>query len=305
MTYAAEVIADSTAFGTRLTTFEVCFPRFILAEVNTHRTMSRNSASSRAIPVPRRIKQVRENPFVPEAFAKNKSGMQAGAAVEPLVNEEARNAWLQVADVAADFAGALDALGIHKQWANRLIETFAWHTCVISGTEWDNFFALRLSTAAQPEMQVTAKLMKEAYEASAPRELEPGDWHLPYTDAHVRGDAQALQDFVKISVARCAAVSFERQDAEKTLEQLVARHDMLRSSGHMSPFEHQAQVVAGVDEVTVGNVPGVWYQPPFHQTYEATRTGEYRFAGFFCGNFRAPFLQYRKMLPGERIYEGE
>jgi hypothetical protein len=48
-----KILADSVAWhgGERLTTFEVTFPRIVLAEFNTHRMLSRNSASSRAIPV--------------------------------------------------------------------------------------------------------------------------------------------------------------------------------------------------------------------------------------------------------------
>ena len=45
-------------------------------------------------------------------------------------------------------------------------------------------------------------------------------------------------------VARCAAVSYERQRAEKSVEEYVARHDALKASGHWSPFEHQAKVAS-------------------------------------------------------------
>ena len=49
--YRARVLLDSVSpAGVRLTTLEVTFPRFVLAEFNTHRVFSRNSASSRAIP---------------------------------------------------------------------------------------------------------------------------------------------------------------------------------------------------------------------------------------------------------------
>ena len=49
---SAKVIADSVSpKGIRLVTIECQFPRFILAQVNTHRVFSRNSASSRAIPI--------------------------------------------------------------------------------------------------------------------------------------------------------------------------------------------------------------------------------------------------------------
>ena len=44
----AEIIADSkNETGNRITTMVVTFPRFIPAELNTHRMFSRNSASSK------------------------------------------------------------------------------------------------------------------------------------------------------------------------------------------------------------------------------------------------------------------
>ena len=47
----AVIAADSiNVKGKRITTFIVTMPRIVLAELNTHRVFSRNSASSRAIP---------------------------------------------------------------------------------------------------------------------------------------------------------------------------------------------------------------------------------------------------------------
>ena len=64
MAFAAKILADSiNTHDTRLITFEVTFPRCILAEFNTHRVLSRNSASSRAIPVEKQIAKVLADPF--------------------------------------------------------------------------------------------------------------------------------------------------------------------------------------------------------------------------------------------------
>ena len=69
---SAKVIADSkNEFGNRITTMIVTFPRFILAELNTHRMMSRNSASSRAIPFEKMLEAVSNNPFIPIAWQKD------------------------------------------------------------------------------------------------------------------------------------------------------------------------------------------------------------------------------------------
>lgn len=73
----ATIVADSiNIFGDRVTTMEVVGPRIILAEFNTHRIFSRNSASSRAIPTRKLIKSIMENPFVPIAWQKEHAGMQ-------------------------------------------------------------------------------------------------------------------------------------------------------------------------------------------------------------------------------------
>ena len=71
MPYSVEVIADSVPDGKlfqstpRLTTLAVTLPRIVLAELNTHRMFSRNSASSRAIPIQRMIDKVVQDPFIP------------------------------------------------------------------------------------------------------------------------------------------------------------------------------------------------------------------------------------------------
>lgn len=323
MTYRAVVLADSIASGVRLTTMEVTFPRFILAELNTHRTFSRNSASSRAIPVERRIAQVRENPFVPEAFTQNRKGMQADVTLDDAEQSIAEKIWRKAAESACDTAEELALLGVHKQHANRILEPYVWHTVVISATEFANFFALRTDKAAQPEMQIIAKMMLEAYEASVPRELEPGDWHLPYVDVAHEGPgrrpmiyalpgvpmtaefippemtthqvaaliAQSFKPYIAASVTRCAAVSYERQSAERPLEELLKRHDELLAAGHMSPFEHQARVATHEEMQDYAS----WF------AIDHPEAG-LNFTKGFIGNFRAPFLQYRKTLPGEAVW---
>jgi hypothetical protein len=82
--FTANIVADSlNPFGDRLTSFEITFPRIVLAEFNTHRAFSRNSASSRAIPFPKMLKSVIENPFVPIAWQSDHSGMQGSEYFSP------------------------------------------------------------------------------------------------------------------------------------------------------------------------------------------------------------------------------
>ncbi len=308
MTYSVRILADSIAQGVRITTFEATFPRFILAEVNTHREFSRNSASSRAIPVERRIEQVRENPFVPETFGKNQKGMQSSEVLLDAEAQHARESWLRAMEVCANEADYQRALGVHKQYANRLIELWGWHTAVITATQWKNFFALRTHKAAQPEMQVIAKLMKEAYVAGEPSPLAVGDWHLPYVTQEElmmleafrppAGEKQEAWEtlqlaMVKKSVVCCAAVSYERQLTERTLEQVQERHDGMVKSAHWSPFEHQAKV-ANEGEIKR------------HALYRHYDDGECSgFEPVRIGNFAVPWLQYRKTFENEAEWQGE
>jgi thymidylate synthase ThyX len=299
MSYSAKVIADSIADGVRLTTLEVTFPRYILAEFNTHRVFSRNSASSRAIPVKTRVQQVRENPFIP-TFTKNKPGMKAD---EVLVDDDALNAaaiWKGAALQAAQNAESLAFIEVHKQQANRLLEAFVWHTVVVTSTYWDNFWALRAHVDASPEMFETAVTMRKAMKESVPQELQVGDWHIPYVEMD-RHHGEGLMMFgpsyyyglINMSVARCAALSYERQNVEKTAAEYALRHDQLKRSGHWSPFEHQAKV-ANAEEM---RKYALW-------KYTGESFGHETFKAVCIGNLAVPWLQYRKTIPGEDVFVG-
>lgn len=142
----AKIVADSkNKHGNRITTMVVTFPRFILAELNTHRMFSRNSASSRAIPFEKMLESVQNNPFIPIAWQKDHKGMQGN---EYFTDEEVKKCgiieqWLGARDFAVTRAKALSELKVTKQLCNRLLEPFMWHTVIITATEWENFFALR------------------------------------------------------------------------------------------------------------------------------------------------------------------
>lgn len=141
----AKIIADSkNPQGDRITTMEVTFPRFILAEFNTHRMFSRNSASSRAIPFEKMVKSVQENPCIPIAWQKDHAGMQGS---EYITNQEDINkcisTHLSARDLAVEFAKTQNRNEVTKQLCNRLLEPFMWHTVIVTATEWENFFTLR------------------------------------------------------------------------------------------------------------------------------------------------------------------
>lgn len=141
----AQVVGDSiSGTGSRITTMLVTLPRIILAELNTHRVFSRNSASSRAIPFEKMVDAVEENPFVPLAWQKNHKGMQGTEYItDPDQIQALKLSWHQGLDDAVWSARKLYSKGLTKQICNRLLEPFMWHTCLITSTEWENFFNLR------------------------------------------------------------------------------------------------------------------------------------------------------------------
>jgi len=311
----AKVIADSIHANSRLTTFEITFPRFILAEFNTHRMLSRNSASSRAIPVWKRLADVMSAPFVPLQFGKNKSGMQSAEEVSTADTDAARGNWLVGRDIAvlqaytlaggssqiladANHPQAIEvcdriiglmalypdavaglknlSVGVHKQHANRVLEPYAWHTAIVTGTNWRNFYALRASKMAQPEIKSLAIAMARAHCESTTQELQEGEWHLPFIFFEDRKEIEDSNQLARISSARCARVSYLTHDGKRSLDKDLSMADDLQKNGHMSPFEHPAR----------------------------TRDTTGAFFGSYSGNLNGGWIQYRKRLENEHDFSG-
>lgn len=257
----AEVIADSVSpLGQRATTIQATLPRQILAEVNTHRAMSRNSASSRAVPVRKMLEQVKTDPFIPLHWQSAQAGMQGGGNIEDAYQPPARAAWLHARDAAVLSAEHLLGLGVHKTMPNRLLEPFAWHTAILTATGdgWQNFFAQRCSPLAEIHMEATANAIRAAYDASMPTKLEPGEWHLPYVDPGE--DTLPLDVRQKLSAARCARVSYLTHDGRRDLDADLALFAKLRDADppHWSPMEHPA-TPAPLGGRQIGNLTG-WVQ---------------------------------------------
>lgn len=315
--FSARIIEDSVSpDGVRLTTAELIFPRFILSEFNTHRMLSKNSASSRAIPVKKQLEKILNSPYVPERVGINQSGMQASkyldgkqleiaqtsvlrkrdrsiiGALEDLVgagyverafgtenlsrillrgfNEKDLNVYRQImryyeisiSRTKEDGKYQLpeEFLNIHKQTLNRYLEPFMWHTVVVSGTDWDNLFALRIHTDAQDEISIPVNLLCEILEESTPRQLAIGEWHMPFIQEDEREAAMADPEYWRyVSVGRCARTSYETHDGKRDP---VKDYDLgavrLLPHGHMSPFEHVATPLDTPSEYS-GNFRG-WEQ---------------------------------------------
>jgi thymidylate synthase ThyX len=241
---SARVLLDSISpAGVRLTTMEVTFHRFVLPEFNTHRAFSRNAASSRAIPIKKVIAAVRSDPAFPVFWGKNQSGMAARRQIETAAQDRAQREWQRALDNALETAERLAGsdIDLHKQLVNRILEPFAWITVIVSATEWANFFTQRCHPDAQPEIHHIARAMLDAYRASTPNEVPLGGWHLPL----VLPDERTLDSLTlrKLSVARCARVSYLTHDNVRDVAKDLELYDKLMSggaNGHWSPTEHVA-----------------------------------------------------------------
>lgn len=183
MSYEVKIIADSVApCGKRLTTLTATYPRFIHAEIMTHRDRARNAASSRAIPWSKMRDAILTNPVVPLIFGSEQRGMQTGGEIDN--PSQAHHRWMEARDKALAQADALHALGVHKSLVNRIVEPWMWITVVMSATEWANFFRLRCHPDAEIHFQKIAGMMRDALAGSIPVSLGYGVWHLPF----VRGN---------------------------------------------------------------------------------------------------------------------
>lgn len=297
----ATIICDSISpQGKRLTTFKLRYPKFIHGEFMTHRVISRNASSSRAVPTKKLLEEVRSDALRagPVFWGKNQSGMQAAeelsdvtpAAHDPCDRtksdrQAAIDIWRSSAINAAWAAEHMLIIGVHKQIVNRLLEPFSHINVVATATEWDNFFGLRLHKDAQPEMRALATAMWKVYNLSSEfarpvKLLKPGEWHLPFVDFdHYEIPIDCSK---KVSVARCARVSYESFETGKrsTVEEDLKLYDRLLGAQplHASPAEHQATPDTYID---------LGYDSGYSNENE-------------WGNFQG-WRQYRKMLPGEAV----
>jgi hypothetical protein len=291
----ATIVADSIgADAPRLTTYQLIYPRFIHAEVMTHRVFSRNASSSRAIPTARMLASIEKEPARPVDWRMNEPGMQGFEPASEGCVKMCNEIWDAACRAAVQFARHMDSTGIHKQVVNRLTEPFQHIRVVLTATDFDNFFALRDHPDAEPHIQLLARAMKEAMEASSPKLLSATDCHLPYVDDDTivaaiewfddpENAESGIPDFknllCRISAARCARVSYKTFEGKpSTIEADLGLYEKLVGSApiHASPTEHQASpdhwMARGKS----------WLEPQLH------------------GNFTG-WKQFRKTLPNENL----
>ena len=303
-------------------------------EVMTHRSLSKNSSSSRAIPVNKMLEQIESNMAVPVYWGKNKAGMQAVEEVDDLIKSNAEIMWKGCFWKAKDTVSWLIEDGLHKQVANRLTEPFQMMKVVITGTDWDNFFNLRIHKDAQPEICMLAYKIYKAMEESKPNLLLSGQWHLPYveimrdqynhdstyyftwdvdtsgtyTDGYKYEIRHTLEEAIKISASCCAQVSYRNTDM--SLEKANKIFDMLIKADvlHASCFEHLATPIVEIWDKS-GDTFDVFINKEksknvsrFKDTWQegVTHTDK---QGVLCSGNLTGWISYRQQLPSNTCWE--
>ncbi len=315
----SEIIADSLnkTTGDRLTSWVLKYPRFFHSELMTHRMFSKNSASSRAIPIDKMIKIVEDEPAMPEFWGKNQKGMQAVEEMDDTIEselyyyreylgggaedvrqeritpkEKAKRLWLQARNSAIENAKYLNQMGLHKQIVNRVLEPFAHMTVIFSGTEHGNFFALRAHKDAQPEFRILAEQMLEKYNTNIPKILKPGDWHIPFGD---KIDDQRICPLVhQLSESR-GNIRGAWDGFKKATEDLKIKIAIARCArvSYLN-FEGKDDYKADIDlcDRLFGSVPR--HLSPTEHVAQAIDKSE------FIGNFKG-WKQYRKFFTDENL----
>lgn len=299
MAFEAKILKHSiSSADVELITFEIEYPHSVHKDVMTHR-WARNFESFRATPPEIHLAKINAGDyFVPEVFGHRVKGM--GQRNEPIEGQDAidqdsaRAIWESHVKSCVFKANQFLQLGIAKQQVNFLLQDICFIRGIITTTvpQLDNFFGLRLAKdadghpAARPEVYRIALMMQEAYQASKPQIISVGAWHLPLvTDEEI---SEGYPEFDpadptnwlrhweywrKVSVGRCARVSYLTHDGVRDPDADVALHDQLLYNGHMSPFEHQGS-------------------PILEPWFDTLNVGS-----FGCG-----WVQYRKLIPGESNY---
>lgn len=250
------LVANSAApTGERLVSFEVRTHRFTLAEWNTHCVFARNSASSRARPVGTVLEEYRGDPAYPIEWASERPGMSGGPPLDGEDQSYALGLWDDVRRYTGERVGAYIETAkeagrprVHKSLLNRLLEPMLWHTVLITASMYENFFDLRCSAHAQPEIRAAAEMMRELYGSQSPIPTGKGEWHLPYIrsnesvgGSNLLGSDGETYDARVISASRCAATSYVAQwNEDKSYAHEIERYEGLVSNGHWSPLEHVA-----------------------------------------------------------------
>ena len=269
----AEIVAHSRNIetGDELITYRLTYPRIILAQLNTYKQITKITASSRAQPFNKVVEVIENDPFIPMAYQKAHKGMQG---TEYFMDEEEIRErdleWLTARDKAVEQAKKLNDLGVTKQICNRILEPWMWVTQLVTGTReaYEHLFNQRcleyevggvkgrskkemglnltdeewlISNKGHAEIHFMdlAEKMYDALTLSKPKELKPGELHVPYLDTPLMTPDLFPEDVIKYSCGLTAHTSYTTigDGTKMTIEKARGLFDHCLENGHYSVFE--------------------------------------------------------------------
>lgn len=353
--YKCEILADSlNPQGDRLITMKITYPRIVHSELMAHRGFSRNAASSRAIPIKRMIESIRNNMFTPLAIQKAHKGMQGSEYFEDMELEQAKQLWIESAELALQQAEKMERFGITKQIVNRVIEPYQYYQVLVTANEssFNHFFELRCplykfageafknkkefkemypggyvsypsgeidylpttelgwleinQSQADIHIQAIAELMYDSVKESKPRQLQAGEWHLPFGDKIDKDELyQAIKTCypsgiyeyfkepyeLRVCVPRAARISYQTlgDNPKVDYEADIKLHDSLMKSKHWSCFEHCSRAMSDLEYENYF----ISLEKPSYQD-----GGEAHLEYGHCRNFKG-FIQYRHLIENQ------
>lgn len=275
------------------------YPRIIHSQLLTHRVFTKNSSSTRAVPIRSAVQNVIDNPSKP-IWTLNQAGMQGERVTDETLLMQAQalhESHLMSAVYTARKLGLKPedgGLGIHKQNAGRYLEPFQNIRVCLTSTEWDNWDWLRYDADAQPEIVELAKLIKEARDEAEVEDIHVGDWHVPFVTRkrdsrgvlryYVDGAEVEVDEAIKVSMSCAAQTSYRRlDDSMEKAEDIIGKLFNGRKV-HASPSEHPATPI------------GTDFSVLDLQNWPEGITAIDRQANLWSGNYRG-FIQYRQLLP--------
>lgn len=269
----AEIVAHSrnVETGDELITYRLTYPRIILAQLNTYKQITKITASSRAQPFNKVVEVIENDPFIPLAYQRAHKGMQG---TEYFTDEEEIRQrdleWLTARDKAVEQAKKLNDLGVTKQVVNRILEPWMWVTQLVTGTReaYEHLFNQRcpeyevngVKGRSKKEMGLDltdeewltsnkghaeihfmdlAEKMYDALRDSEPKELKPGELHIPYLDTPLMTPDLSPEDVIKYSCGLTAHTSYTTigDGTKMTIEKARGLFDHCLENGHYSVFE--------------------------------------------------------------------
>lgn len=226
---------------------------FVANGIVVHNCFSRNSSSSRAIPIQKVIDMVNTNPAMPVSFGRNQPGMQAKEELQGEDFNDAVELWKLSAYSAVNLAKAMKDMGLHKQVVNRILEPYQFMKVCITSTNWNNWFELRNHSDADPTIKELAEVMLEAMNSSNIDILKSDDWHIPFVDFsrdvegnqvfYSNNEIVSLETALMISCSCAAQTSYRLLNSSKEKAIEIYKKLIESKPAHASPWEHCAKVI--------------------------------------------------------------